>query len=347
MPMEPENSAAGRSLRAHDIMTAKVITVGPDEPARDVARLLLDNGISAVPVINSDGTPIGMVSEGDLIGRTEQERLSRHDWWLTAMSGNPPLDDDFLTRLGAAGRSAGDVMSAPIVTVGEQAEVSDIARLLAIHHIKRVPVVRDGLIAGIVSRADLLRVVAAGRQSGAPLPKAVQPGFLAGLFGGSHHPALATATADAGTNETPKHDRLTGDDFRHLEADFHTGEVRHHDEGRRAAAIHRQELTKELIDQHVFDDAWRDILHSAQTAAENGQKQALLLRFPSPVCIDGGRAINVPLAEWPATLRGEPAEIYLRWERDLKHNGFTLSAHVLDFPDGKPGDVGLFLVWGE
>ena len=68
-------------------MTAKVITVGPDEPARDVARLLLDNGISAVPVIDADGMPIGMVSEGDLIGRSEIERLSRRDWWLVVMTG--------------------------------------------------------------------------------------------------------------------------------------------------------------------------------------------------------------------------------------------------------------------
>jgi CBS domain-containing protein len=72
--MEPENSNANttsRPLRARDVMTVKVITVGPDEPARTVARLLLDNGISAVPVIDSEGTPIGMVSEGDLINRDE------------------------------------------------------------------------------------------------------------------------------------------------------------------------------------------------------------------------------------------------------------------------------------
>ena len=72
--MEPENSKATTTsgpLHARDVMTAKVITVGPDEPTRAVARLLLDNGISAVPVIDTEGTPIGMVSEGDLINRDE------------------------------------------------------------------------------------------------------------------------------------------------------------------------------------------------------------------------------------------------------------------------------------
>jgi hypothetical protein len=73
----------------------------------------------------------------------------------------------------------------------------------------------------------------------------------------------------------------------------------------------------------------------------------MLLRFPNQLCIDDGRAINIESKDWPVTLRGRPAEIYLRWERDLKRLGFALAARVLEFPDGKPGDIGLFLVWGE
>jgi hypothetical protein len=57
--------------------------------------------------------------------------------------------------------------------------------------------------------------------------------------------------------------------------------------------------------------------------------------------------VNVAGPDWPATLRGEAAEIYLRWERDLKRNGFRLAARILDFPDGIPGDIGLFLTWGQ
>jgi CBS domain-containing protein len=349
--MQPEKSEAnttGGTLRARDVMTAKVITVGPDEPTRAVARLLLDNGISAVPVIDGDGTPIGMVSEGDLIGRGEIERLSRHDWWLAVMSGTQPLDGDFVAYVGTTDRSARDVMSAPLVTVTEQTDVSDIARLLAIHHIKRVPVVRDGPIVGIVSRADLLGVVAAGPKLAAVSPKAAHSGFLAGLLAGrSHRPVQETVPAGATTEDKPKHDRLTGEDFRQLEADFHSGEVKHKDDARRAAAKHRQQRAKELIDAHVFDDAWREMLHHARQVAESGEKEDMLLRFPNQLCLDGGRAINVPEADWPATLRGEAAEIYLRWERDLKHSGFSVSAHVLEFPDGKPGDIGLFLVWGS
>jgi hypothetical protein len=114
----------------------------------------------------------------------------------------------------------------------------------------------------------------------------------------------------------------------------------------RAASDRRRKLVAALIEHHVLDDNWRGLLHEARQAAERGEKEFLLLRFPSLLCSDGGRAINAPEPDWPATLRGEAAEIYLRWERDLKPGGFRLSARVLDFPGGMPGDVGLILSWG-
>jgi len=89
------------------------------------------------------------------------------------------------------------------------------------------------------------------------------------------------------------------------------------------------------------------LVQGAREAAEHGEKRLLLLRFPNELCSDGGRAINVSEPNWPSTLRGEAAEVFLRWERDLKPRGFHLSAQVLEFPGGKPGDIGLFLVWGE
>lgn len=346
--MEPERSTDIKGegpKQAHDVMTAKVITVAPDVPTREIAQLLLDNGISAVPVVNSDGVPIGMVSEGDLIGRGERERLARRDWWLAIITGKQAVDDEFLTYLRATDRTARDVMSAPLVTVAEQTDVSEIARLLAIHHIKRVPVVRDGRIVGIVSRADLLQVVVAAHYSAAYPAKEAHGGSLLNLFGEHHRPAGEAVPVSTSHREKPKEARLAADDFRELVEDFHNGEVRHQDEARRAAARQRRQRAKELIDAHVFDEAWRDMLHRARVAAENGQKEYMLLRFPNELCVDSGRAINVGEDDWPATLRGEPAEIYLRWERDLKQSGFVLSAQVLEFPGGKPGDIGLFLVW--
>jgi hypothetical protein len=97
---------------------------------------------------------------------------------------------------------------------------------------------------------------------------------------------------------------------------------------------------------HLSDESWRKLLHEAHTEAQQGAKEFMLLRFPSEVCTDGGRAINAPDLDWPTTLRGEAAEIYLRWRRDLQPQGFHLAARVVDFPDGIPGDIGRFLVWG-
>jgi hypothetical protein len=103
----------------------------------------------------------------------------------------------------------------------------------------------------------------------------------------------------------------------------------------------------ELIDQHISEEGWRDLLHRARNAAQHGQPEFMLLRFPSQLCSDGGRAINVSEGDWPVTLRGMPAELYLRWECELKPDGFRLAARVLEFPEGKPGDIGLFLVWNQ
>jgi hypothetical protein len=290
--------------------------------------------------------PIGMVSEGDLIGRDETERLARRDWWLELMSGARRFDDEFRANLQVAGPTARDVMAAPLVTVTEDAELDKIAGLMAVHRVKRLPVLHDGRVTGIVSRADLLRVLASATPPAA-VDKEKPGGFLVDLFGAYHRPAWQVIPPRDRTD--PAHeqdkDRIDADTFTHLVADFHNGETRHRDDTRREAASRRQKLAETLIDVHVSDEDWRQTLHHARIAAENGQIEYQLLRFPSEVCIDGGRAINVTEVGWPGTLRGEPAELYLRWERELKPLGFRLSARVLEFPGGKPGDIGLFLAW--
>ena len=141
-------------------MTTAVISVSPDTPTSEVAGILRDHRISAVPVIDQIGTPIGMVREGDLIGRDDADHEARRDWWLTLLAEGETLNPNFLASLRASKRRVRDVMTAPVVTVGEETELKDIARLLTAHRIKRVPVLRDGQIVGIVSRADLLRTLA-------------------------------------------------------------------------------------------------------------------------------------------------------------------------------------------
>ena len=338
-----------RWMNARDVMTTEVISVSPDTPARRVAELLRDKGISAVPVVDEDGAPIGMVSEGDLIGRDETEREARRDWWLTLLAEGEAINPEFLANLRSKERTAREIMSSPVVTIGEETDLGEIARLLTDYRIKRAPVVRDGRIVGIVSRADLVRALAAGSPGpGAPEGAAHGHGLLAWIdqhYDLGQHPVPDRRPGEP--QSAPRDARLTAMDFRGLAADFQHKKAQFQEEARRAAVEQHRRQVKELIDNHISDENWRAILHDARQAAEVGHAEFMLLRFPSHLCSDGGRAINVAEPGWPATLRGEAAEIYLRWARDLKPHGFDLAARVLDFPGGVPGDIGLYLVWGE
>jgi CBS domain-containing protein len=148
-------------MQAREFMTKDPVTVSPDTPTPKIAKLLLAHGISAVPVVDGEGTPIGMVSEGDLLGRAEADREARRDWWLTLLAEGEALHPDFLATLRNPQLTAREVMSAPVVRITETTEAPEIARLLEKYRIKRVPVVRDDRIVGIVSRADLLRAFTA------------------------------------------------------------------------------------------------------------------------------------------------------------------------------------------
>jgi len=336
-------------MNARDVMTTEVVSVSPDASLSEIARVLLDRGISAAPVVDADGVPLGMVSEGDLIGRDETAREARKDWWLALLAEGETLHPEFLASLQSIARKARDVMSAPLVTVGEEAGVDEIAKLLATHHIKRVPVLRDGHIVGIVSRADLLRALVA-EPGGTAAPKS--GGFLAGVFGElddrflhRSHPAETSARSTAA--DQPDKANFSAGDFQDLLSDFKRKEREEREAQLRAVAERNRRTVAELIDQHISDEGWRALVQGAREAAEHGEKRLLLLRFPNELCSDGGRAINVSEPNWPSTLRGEAAEVFLRWERDLKPRGFHLTAQVLEFPGGKPGDIGLFLVWGE
>lgn len=145
-------------MNARDLMTTNLVVVPPDMPVASVAQLLASRGISAVPVAASDGTLNGLVTEGDLIRRLAEEKRGPLGWFLGLFSDSRKLADRFAKAHGA---KASDVMTRDLVTVDEAAGADEIAGLMEKHHIRRVPVLRDGKLAGIVSRADLLRAVLA------------------------------------------------------------------------------------------------------------------------------------------------------------------------------------------
>ena len=151
-------------MKAVDIMTPDPVTIGPETPVQQVAKLLLEHRISGMPVVDADGRAIGVVSEGDLIRRPEIGTQRRRSWWLELLgSANP--DRRFRDYLHEHGRTAGDIMSPEVVSVGENASLAEVATLLEERHIKRVPVMRDGRVVGIISRANLLQAFAAAGSS--------------------------------------------------------------------------------------------------------------------------------------------------------------------------------------
>jgi CBS domain-containing protein len=147
-------------MHVRDVMTKRVVTVGPETPVQQVAQLLLERRISAVPVVDADGRVLGIVSEGDLIGRPEIGPARRRSWWLALLGGTGESAAEYVRTHGG---HAKDVMTRAVVTVREDAPLGDVARLLEERRIKRVPVVRRGKLVGIVSRADLLRALASAK----------------------------------------------------------------------------------------------------------------------------------------------------------------------------------------
>ena len=146
-------------MRAKDIMVTKVITVGPKVSVREVAKLLLSNRISALPVVDELGQLIGIISEGDLTRRLELDTDHRRSWWLEMFSGK---SKEVLAReyLKSRGRKVGDVMTEIVITAKQTTPVRDIATLLEKHRIKRVPIIEKGKLVGIVSRANLIQALA-------------------------------------------------------------------------------------------------------------------------------------------------------------------------------------------
>jgi CBS domain-containing protein len=149
-------------MRAADVMTTDVITVAPETSVRDLAALLGARGISGVPVVNAAGQLVGIASEGDLLHRAEtgtgRPAERRRAWWLDSLAVARDLAQDYVK---SHGRTVGDVMTRAVATVTEDTGLDAIAHLLETKRIKRVPVLRDGKVVGIVSRSNLVRALTA------------------------------------------------------------------------------------------------------------------------------------------------------------------------------------------
>src|SRR5690349_10399400 len=130
-------------MRAMDVMTRDVITVGPNTKVSEIAALLLRRHISGVPVVDGNGKLVGMVSEGDLVRRVETGTERRRSWWLEELTENTERASIYAKTHG---RKASDVMTTDVVTAPEQMQLREVASVMERHRIKRVPILRGDKI---------------------------------------------------------------------------------------------------------------------------------------------------------------------------------------------------------
>lgn len=148
------------SIDAADIMTRHVVTARPDTSVAELAQLLTDHDISALPVCTEAGTVLGMISDGDLMRPFGQDNSLRRSWWLGVLAGGNALAMTLADYIRTDRRRAADLMTHPAITATESATLGEIAALLMRYRIKRVPIVRNETLVGIVSRANLINALA-------------------------------------------------------------------------------------------------------------------------------------------------------------------------------------------
>jgi len=143
-------------MEARQVMTSPILTISPGATMRQAIEMMLEKRVSGLPVVNEIGQLVGMISEGDLLHRSELGTEKQHSKWLDFLLGPGRSASDYVH---SHSRRVADVMTTDVVTVRETTLLEDVVRLMEKRRIKRVPVVRDGGVSGIVTRSDLLRAL--------------------------------------------------------------------------------------------------------------------------------------------------------------------------------------------
>lgn len=144
-------------MRAHQIMTSEVVTVSSDASISEAARLMIDNHVSGLPVVDAAGKLVGIVTERDFLRRHEVGTQRKRPRWLEFVRGPGLQAVDYVRE---AGRKVHEIMTRDVRTVTPDMELSDIVEVMEKHHIKRVPVLQGGVLVGIVSRQNFVEAIA-------------------------------------------------------------------------------------------------------------------------------------------------------------------------------------------
>jgi len=144
-------------MRAHQIMSRHVITIGADAPVIDAIKTMLSHHISSLPVVDAAGRLVGILSEGDFLRRAELGTEKKRGRWLGLLVGADRAALDFVRQHG---RKVNQVMSPAPITIDEDTSLEQIVRLMEARHVKRLPVMRQDQIVGMVTRTDFLAAMA-------------------------------------------------------------------------------------------------------------------------------------------------------------------------------------------
>ncbi|WP_439814241.1 CBS domain-containing protein [Zavarzinia sp. CC-PAN008] len=168
-------------MRVQQIMTSPALGVTPDTSIATALRLMLDNRVSGLVVLDAQGALVGVVTEGDFLRRSELGSEKRRSWWRDILASPARKAADYVHDHG---RRVADVMTGKVISIAPDTTLEVVANLMLEHGVKRLPVVDDGRVVGIVSRANLLKVVAAalpGTEPGTADDRAIETAIAAEL----------------------------------------------------------------------------------------------------------------------------------------------------------------------
>jgi CBS domain-containing protein len=187
-------------MKATDVMVSNVITVDVNATVGDTAAILLNNHISGAPVVDEKGGLVGIVSEGDLMRRPEIGTARRRSWWLELISTKWASASEYIK---SHSRKVADVMTRDVITAKRDTPLGDIAALLERNRIKRVPIVEESKLVGLVSRANILQALASAAKK---LPSLASPDdtelrkkVVSRMASEAWRPTMLTVTVQDGT----------------------------------------------------------------------------------------------------------------------------------------------------
>lgn len=150
-------------MKARDIMTKNVVSITPESSIAEMAETMRKFRVSGLPVIDASGQLVGLVTEGDCLRRAETGTATARSGWRWFLASAETLAGEYIR---SHGRKVADVMTRDLITIGEDTDLDEIVHLMEKHKVKRLPVVRDGAVIGIVSRANLVQQLASLARGG-------------------------------------------------------------------------------------------------------------------------------------------------------------------------------------